>query len=55
MIQTREAVKCTCCGREVMAEIVGGKMVVRKRIHGVVHLLLTELPKECNTENQTIK
>jgi len=49
--EKREAIRCTCCGREIMAEIVDGKLVFRKRIHGKVHVLLTEPKSEAKITN----
>mgnify|MGYP001582261927 FL=1 len=40
-------VRCSCHGQEVMAEIIDDNLVLRKRIHGRQHVLLTKIADEC--------
>ena len=41
---------CSCHGNEVMAQLVGDNLVLRKRIHGREHVLLTKVADGCILE-----
>jgi anthranilate/para-aminobenzoate synthase component II len=34
---TRVPIKCDCCGLQVLAHVVGGKLVITDRRHGEKH------------------
>ena len=37
MTETREPLRCDCCGKEIMAMIIGNRCVIMKRCHGKEH------------------
>lgn len=38
MSKARLALKCDCCGRQTLAEVVEGKLVIKARRHGKTHI-----------------
>ena len=43
-------VRCSCHGKEIMAHLVDDCLVLRKRIHGREHVLLTKVLDGCILE-----
>ena len=43
-------VRCSCHGKEIMAQLVDDCLVLRKRIHGREHVLLTKVTDGCILE-----
>ena len=43
-------VRCSCHGQEVMAQLIDDNLVLRKRIHGREHFLLTKVADGCILE-----
>jgi hypothetical protein len=44
--QVRHPLRCSCCGHEVLAELVGDQLVILAKRHGKVHVLTLDLESE---------
>ena len=47
---------CDCCGKEVLGEVVNGKLVIKKRSNRQTHFRVLNLTKaDIYAKNETIK
>ena len=53
MTDTREPIYCDCCGKEVLAWRVNGKIIVKDRRHGEKHTLSLDIRGELEKQNAT--
>ncbi len=45
-LPVRRFVYCDCCGREILAEVVPGGILVRTKRHGMMHRVFIPFPSE---------